>query len=233
MERLRAGLENAVLPLSLSLFVLLAGLAHLVLPVPSFTELFALLQAFFREYGLPALLVAAFIEGIFLFSFYIPGSLVIVLGVIVSADDPRRLAAIGLACWIGVNLAMVVDYAIGRYGLYRMLAGLGARAAVAGTEQWMQRFGRAAILLAAIHPNLLSLVMVCAGIARTPPLVALAEAALATALFIPVTLAIAWLALRNIAVDEANPMPVMLGLLLLWGAVLFIRGYSRKQAGLT
>ena len=41
------------------------------------------------------------------------------------------------------------------------------------------------------------------------------------------------LALRNIAVDEANPMPVMLGLLLMWGAVLFIRGYSRKQAGLT
>jgi hypothetical protein len=25
----------------------------------------------------------------------------------------------------------------------------------------------------------------------------------------------------------------MLGLLLMWGAVLFIRGYSRKQAGLT
>jgi membrane protein DedA with SNARE-associated domain len=233
MERLRAGLENALLPLCLSLFVLLAGLAHLVLPVPSFTELFALLQAFFRDYGLPALLVAAFIEGIFLFSFYVPGSLVIVLGVIISANDPRRLAAIGVVCWIGVNLAMAVDYAIGRYGLYRMLAAFGTRAAVAGTEQWMQRFGRASILLAAVHPNLLSLVMVCAGIARAPPLVALAEAALATAVFIPVTLAIAWLALRNIAIDEANPMPVMLGLLLMWGAVLFIRGYSRKQAGLT
>jgi membrane protein DedA with SNARE-associated domain len=229
VERLRAGLENALLPLCLSLFVLLAGLAHMVLPVPSFIELFALLQAFFREYGLAALLVAAFVEGLFLFSFYIPGSLVIVLGVIVSADNPRRLAAIGLACWIGVNLAMVVDYAIGRYGLHRLLAGIGATAAVASTERWMQRFGRGAIFLAAVHPNLLSLVMVCAGIARTPLLVALAEAALATAVFIPLTLTVAWLMLRNIAVDEANPLPVVLGLLLLWGAVLFIRGYSRKQ----
>jgi membrane protein DedA with SNARE-associated domain len=229
MERVRAGLENALLPLCLSLFVLLAGLAHWVLPVPSLTELFALLQAFFRAYGLWALLVAAFIEGIFLFSFYIPGSLVIVLGVIVSADDPRRLAAIGVACWIGVNLAMVVDYAIGRYGLHRLLAGLGATTAVASTERWMQRFGRAAIFLAAIHPNLLSLAMVCAGTARTPPVVALAEAALATAVFIPLTLSVVWLMLRNIVVEEANPMPVMLGLLLLWGAILFIRGYSRKK----
>jgi membrane protein DedA with SNARE-associated domain len=228
MERLRAGLENALLPLCLSLFVLVAGLAHMVLPVPSLTELFALLQAFFRDYGIPALLVAAFIEGIFLFSFYIPGSLVIVLGVIIFADDPHRLAAIGLVCWIGVNLAMIVDYAVGRYGLYRLLASFGATAAVAGTERWMQRFGRAAILVAAVHPNLLSLVMVCAGIARTPLLAALAEAALATAVFIPLTLLVAWAMLRNIAIDEANPLPVMLGLLLLWGAVLFVRGYSRK-----
>jgi membrane protein DedA with SNARE-associated domain len=229
MERVRNGLENATIPLCLSLFVLAAGLAHMVLPVPSFAELFATLQAFFREYGLPALLVAAFIEGIFLFSFYIPGSLVIVLGVIVSADDPKRLVAIGVACWIGVNLAMVVDYAIGRYGLHRLFARIGATAAVAGTERWMQRFGRAAIFLAAVHPNLLALVMVCAGIARAPLLMTLAEAAAATAAFIPLALLVAWAILRNIALDEANPLPVVLGLLLLWGAVLFIRGYSRND----
>ena len=50
----------------------------------------------------------------------------------------------------------------------------------------------------------------------------------ATAVFIPLTLLVAWAMLRNIAIDEANPLPVMLGLLLLWGAVLFVRGYSRK-----
>ena len=199
----------------LSLFVLLAGLARLVLPVPSFAELFALLQAFFRDYGLPALLVAAFLEGIFLFSFYIPGSLVIVLGVIVSADDPRRLAAIGLACWIGVNLAMVVDYAIGRYGLHRLLAGIGATAAVAGTERWMQRWSSGD--LSRRHPP--QSAVAGDGLRRHrahPMLVALAEAALATAVFIPLTLTVAWLMLRNIAVDEANPLPVVLGLLLLW-----------------
>ena len=228
MERLRNGLENAALPLCFGLFVLAAGLAHTVLPVPSFAELFGALQALFREYGLPALLVAAFLEGIFLFSFYIPGSLVIVLGVIISADDPRRLAAIGLVCWIGVNLAMVLDYVIGRYGLYRLFASLGATAAVASTQRWMQRFGRAAILLAALHPNLLALVMVCAGVARAPFLITMGAAAAATAGFIPLALFVAWLTLRSVAVDQANPLPVVLGLFLLWGAFLFVRGYSRK-----
>jgi membrane protein DedA with SNARE-associated domain len=229
MERLRNGLGNAALPLCLSLFVLTAGLAHRVLPVPSFTELFAALQAFYREYGVPALLVAAFLEGIFLLSFYIPGSLVIVLGVILSADDPQRLIAIGFACWIGVNLAMVADYAIGRYGLYRLFAGLGATAAVASTERWMKRFGRAAILVAAVHPNLLSLIMVYAGIARAPLLGTLTQAAAATAGFIPLSVIIVWLTLRNTAIEETNPLPVALGLLLLWSAVLFIRGYRGKD----
>jgi membrane protein DedA with SNARE-associated domain len=228
MQRLQDGLANAALPLCLGLVVLIAGLAHLVLPVPSIPALFAALKGFFHDYGIPALLLSAFLEGLFVFSFYVPGSLVIVFGVILAADAPERLIAIGIACWVGVTLAMIVDYAIGRFGLHRLFSALGGDAAVAGTQAWMEKWGRAAIFLAAVHPNLLALVVVCAGIARAPFGATIGAAAAASALWIPLVLLVAWSVFRAVDLGEADPLPVVLGLFALWAVALFIRGFHRS-----
>lgn len=228
MQPLRDGLANAALPLCLGLVVLLAGFAHLVLPVPSIQALFVTLKDFFQDYGIPALLLSAFLEGLFVFSFYVPGSLVIIVGVILAADAPGRLIAIGIACWVGVTLAMIVDYAIGRFGLHRLFSVLGGDAAVTGTQAWMEKWGGAAIFLAAVHPNLLALVVVCAGIARAPFLATIASAALASALWIPLMLFLSWSVFRGVDLNAADPLPVVVGLFALWAAVLFIRGFLRS-----
>ena len=123
-------------------------------------------KGFFDRYGLFALYVAAVIESLFMISFYFPGSLVVVIAILVSDRSIPALGVIVLIGWASVLTATVANYWLGKEGLYRLLLHLGSERTVIDMQAWLEKRGRWAIFLSAAHPNFLAITNICMGIAR-------------------------------------------------------------------
>ncbi|MEK7133703.1 MAG: VTT domain-containing protein [Patescibacteria group bacterium] len=123
-------------------------------------------KGFFERYGLFALYVAAVIESLFMISLYFPGSLVVVLAILVSDRSIPALGAIVVIGWASVLTATAINYWWGKEGFYRLLLWLGSERTVADMQAWLEKRGRWAIFLSAVHPNILAITNICMGIAR-------------------------------------------------------------------
>lgn len=168
---MRAALYYYVRLLALPLgFTLLFGtflVLWQLLELPSPEAVAAFVEEIFATYGAPALFLGALIEGVLLVGNYFPGLFVIFLGVIVadSASAAARAVAIATA---GLFLAHLANYALGRYGWYRLLVRLGLRAALDRSRTQLLARGPAAVYASYWMPNLAALTDTAAGIIRMP-----------------------------------------------------------------
>lgn len=162
----RQHLVSASFPLGMLLSTLLFSLLWQPLGLPSIPVMVAHVQAWFQVYGLPTILVTGFIEALFMVGMYLPGSLAIFTGILVYAQQPIMLGVITLLCWVAFMAAMVVNYALGHYGFYRLFNYLGAQLVINQMSSFLTRYGKVTFFVAAIHPNYLSAVVVCAGIGQ-------------------------------------------------------------------
>ncbi len=156
------------------------------LGLPGVDTLSDIARGFFERYGLIALYIAAVIESLFMISFYFPGSLVVVLAILVSDRSLAALGVIVLIGWASVLTATVVNYWLGREGVYRLLLHLGSEESVHEMQAWLAKRGRWAIFLSAVHPNILAITNICMGIARAGLVKSLALSFIAIAFWIPV-----------------------------------------------
>ncbi len=156
------------------------------LGLPGVDTLADIAKGFFDRFGLVALFVAAVIESLFMISFYFPGSLVVILAILVSDRSLSALTVIVLIGWASVLTATVINYWLGKEGVYRVLLKLGSEESVQTMQRWLEKRGKWAVFLSGVHPNILAITNICMGIAHAGLVRTLALSFVAIAFWIPV-----------------------------------------------
>lgn len=158
----------AGLPLVLfGVFAVLYGLWRLF-DLPEEAELVAIAREQFVRYGLVAVFLSAFLEGMLFVGWYYPGGVVIFLGISLAAGDPGRITATVLAVALALICSHAVNYALGRYGWYRLFTSLGFSDAIREMRGKVLTRGPSVIFFSYWSPNLASLTATVAGIIRYP-----------------------------------------------------------------
>ena len=234
VKKFKNWIEPATVPFSLAGLFILFIVIYRGIGLPSPSALAQITQELFSQYGVIILLIGAFLEGIFMISFYFPGSFVILLAVVVSDMTPASLLAIGLTSWFGFMLAGFANYLMGKHGYYKALLFLGKKDSVDKMRKWMDHYGNWTIFFTAIHPNYVSISLVCSGIVRDKLLPTMIVAGASLSFWIFIWILLATPIIRNVDLKNPNQSWYIVIALVLWGIVLIlwnkvvprIRGYS-------
>lgn len=137
-----------------------------VLGLPSPEEFIAIAKHFYDDYGIIVVFLAAVIEGILGVNWYLPGSAIVALGVILSAGDPFGAVVVVLVASMGFLVAYIFDYFIGKLAWYSFLSWLGIDAPLRRMRRKLEEKGPQILLSASIHPNIGALAATSAGILK-------------------------------------------------------------------
>lgn len=201
------------------------------LPPPS--EIAEIGKGLYASYGNLTLVAAAFLEGVFMINIYFPGSFVILLAVFLSDKSVAQLSLIAIFSWLGFMCAGPLNYWLGNAGFYRVLLKIGKDDIVIKMRRWMDKRGKAAVFLAAIHPNFLAVSQVCMGISSEGYRKTLMLSALSLAMWVPLWTIIFSIVLKEVDISDSNQAWYIVVIFLIWGIALVLKDsiYKRDVGG--
>ena len=153
-------------PLALILISVFFILIWKLLGLPPEEVLTNLAKEYFVKYGIMTVFIASIIEGMLVVGWYLPGGLVIFLGVILASGDVERAVSSVIATIVGFCIAYTLNYLLGKYGWYKFFIFLGLRNSLEKAEIQFQKHGFKAIIFSYWQPNLGALVSTSAGILK-------------------------------------------------------------------
>ncbi len=139
-----------------------------ILKLPPEEQLIEIMRGYFLQYGLITVFVASLIESMLLVGVYLPGGLVIFLGVILSAGNPTQATLSVVMTMLGFSIGYAVNYFLGKYGWYRVLTKFGLSESLILAQDQFAKHGYKAIWLSYWQPNLGAFVSTAAGILKAP-----------------------------------------------------------------
>ncbi|OGG77696.1 hypothetical protein A3F56_00370 [Candidatus Kaiserbacteria bacterium RIFCSPHIGHO2_12_FULL_55_13] len=139
-----------------------------LLGLPPQAEVIELARGYFQTYGLITVFICAMLEAMLLVGWYFPGSLVIVLAVVVAGNDIAQVIGVAVVTTLGFLVAYTFNYFMGEYGWYKLFAALGFREPLEKAQKQLTKYGPRAIFLTYWHPNLGALTATAAGILFVP-----------------------------------------------------------------
>lgn len=159
-------LQKLKTPILLICLFLLLILIWKVLKLPSDEVLIEMVKGYFLTYGLITVLLASIIEGMLLVGVYLPGGMVIFLGVITASGNPRQAFLSVLMTIIGLSIAYTINYFLGKYGWYKVLMRFGLSSSLQKAENDFNKYGYKAIFMSYWQPNFAALTSTGAGISN-------------------------------------------------------------------
>ncbi|HRH25243.1 MAG TPA: VTT domain-containing protein [Candidatus Paceibacterota bacterium] len=161
-------LKKLKLPILIILiFIAIIGLWK-VLGLPSEEVLIEKTREYFFKYGLITVFIASILESMLLVGWYLPGGLIIFLGVILSAGNPV-LATLSVLCTIlGFSIGYTFNYFLGYYGWHKLFIKFGLAGSLEKAKENFQKYGFKAIYASYWQPNLGALISTSAGTLRAP-----------------------------------------------------------------
>ncbi len=162
---LRYALAPIILLIIFSAFIVLYNLFRL--PPPS--ELIEIVKRYYLEHN-PYLVVflGALVEGLLFINWYLPGSIIIVLGVIFARDSGFSVLVVVFLIILGFLLTSIANYFLGKYGWYRLFLKLGLREPLEKAKARTERYGLPIVFSTYFHPNVGALTATSAGILGLP-----------------------------------------------------------------
>lgn len=161
-------LKKVALPLLFLGVFLSLYLVWKILGLPPEDGLIQMAREYFERYGLLVVFISAVIEGLLLVGWYYPGSLVIFLGVIFAGKDIPRVIAVVSVVTIGLFIAGIINFFVGRHGWYRLLLVFGLKEPLESAQHRLTKYGLSAIFISYWHPNLAALTSTSAGLLQFP-----------------------------------------------------------------
>ncbi|MDQ5893019.1 MAG: hypothetical protein QG640_29 [Patescibacteria group bacterium] len=152
------------------LFLLLSSSLNIVWKIfdlPETEVLTSIVKVWFDAYGLPILFLSSILEGMLLIGSYFPGVFVIFVSVVLSDTIPQMAAAI-LVATIGLMIAHVGNYVLGKYGWYRLLVKFGMKRSIEAAQEKLVKKGPIAIMSSYWLPSMGALTDTAAGIIQMP-----------------------------------------------------------------
>ena len=166
---MRRALKIMAFPLAvLAVFGLLYAI-WLALDLPPEETLIAIARSYLDRYGLAIVLVCAYLEALLVIGWYFPGTLVIIVALIVAAAEPVRYAETAAVGGLGLYLGQVTNFFAGKYGWYRLLLAFGLREPLENAKRRLLKYGLSAIFTTFWQANLASCISTAAGILQFSP----------------------------------------------------------------
>jgi membrane-associated protein len=161
-------LKIIAFPLGLLSFFAVLYAVWILLDLPPEETILKTARDLFDRYGVVIVLVSAFLEGLLLIGWYFPGTLVIILGLILAGADLLRLTQVGTLAATGLFAAYLVNFFVGQYGWYRLFLAFGLREPLENAQRRLTKHGLSAIFMTYWQPNLSSVVSTAAGVLQFP-----------------------------------------------------------------
>lgn len=148
------------------LIVVSLAVAWKAFNLPSAVELVPVAKIYFDRFGRIAVFFGALGEGIFLVGLYLPGTFVILLGILFAAGNFAAVAQVWAITVAGLVCAYSADYAMGRYGWYKLLAAYGLSESLEKARAKLAARGASAIFTSFWQINIASVTATAAGTLR-------------------------------------------------------------------
>ncbi len=134
--------------------------------LPSPEEIIAFTTRYYETYGYWVVLVGAIAEGALLINWYLPGSIVVALGVVFAKEAGLSVLLMLSLVVLGFFLTAVLNYFLGRYGWHHVLLKFGLKAPLEQIQLKVADKGLQILLSTYIHPNFGALAATAAGILK-------------------------------------------------------------------
>lgn len=161
-------LKYISVPLILMLMYLIFISLYSFFGLPSDEEIIASAGEYYEKYGYWTVFIGALGEGLLLLNWYLPGSIVVVLGVIFAKE--AGLSVVGMIALVvaGFFITTLINYVLGRFGWYKLLLKIGLEKPLDNIKAKTEKVGPKIIFSTYIHPNLGALTATSAGILKFP-----------------------------------------------------------------
>ncbi len=136
------------------------------LGLPKPEEIIAWVQSYYVSYGYWVVLLGALAEGILFFNWYLPGSLVVALGVTVAKSSDLNVFVMLALVITGFYITSLLNYAFGRFGWYHAFIKFGLKAPLEKVQAKVENKGLKILFTTYVHPNFGALAATSAGILR-------------------------------------------------------------------
>lgn len=141
-------------------------LIYRFLGLPTGQELIEIARNYYLDYGYITIFIASLIEGLLVVNWYLPGSFIIVLGVILSAGNPLGATIMVAIITFAFLLTSIVNYLFGRLAWHRFLLFLGLKGPLEKMKEKVKKYGLVLIFSTYFHPNIGALTALSAGILK-------------------------------------------------------------------
>jgi membrane protein DedA with SNARE-associated domain len=206
---------SATLPIFLLFLNMILLLIWLYLGDESLLAMVEFLKNLVRQYGLIALFIGTLIETLFMISIYLPGSVVIVVSVVLYENDYLSLFYVFMTIVLAALIANVANYYIGKKGLIKIFKYLGAEKAIKSAESQVQKYGKYAMFFSSINPNLLGIMSTYYGLSNVTLKKTLVHSFISTIFWVPILMLVTLL-LKDVLMSTSR------GSLLVWPIFLIL-----------
>ncbi len=135
-----------------------------ILGLPSDKEIIAFTGSYYERYGYWVVFIGALVEGALLINWYLPGSIVVAMGVIFAKQADLSVPLMLDLIILGFYSTALLNYALGRFGWYHVLLKLGLDAPLNKMKSKIEKRGLSLIFTSYIHPNIGALAATASGI---------------------------------------------------------------------
>lgn len=136
--------------------------------IPDSASMVQLLQTWYALYGYPLIFLAAFLEGTFVISFYVPGSTAVLLGAAISRTGVIQFPWVVFFATLGLVCSYCINYILGKYGWYHALSRMGLEKGLAEASKKLHTHKKKTFFLGYFHPGSASFISTAAGVSNIP-----------------------------------------------------------------
>lgn len=199
-----------------------------LLGLPPYKDLAGILQNTLATHGIWVTLLAAFIEGALLVGNYLPGGLVIFLAIISAGNNLTKIFIILGLVVLGMMLANILNYLLGRFGFYHLLVKFGMTKQLdAAKDKWVTKSFKV-IFLSYWQANLAALTATAAGILKIEFRKFLTEALIGV-VFWNILWTLFAFTLREQAVNAITNIYIIAAIALLWAIYTTIKKHRAER----
>ena len=163
-KHLKEFFKYAIIPIVILSIFAVCTTIYQYLNLPSFNEIVEFAKSSYAQYGYWVVFLGAVGEGILFANWYLPGSGVVVMSVVFAKDNGMSVFWVVNCITLGFLLTAILNYALGRYGWYKLLLKFGLKDALESAKKRTEKHGLKIIFGTYFHPNLGSLIATSAGI---------------------------------------------------------------------
>ncbi len=156
-------LNKLKLPIFIAFIAFTLVLVWNLFKFPKEQVMIEIIKSYFDKYGLVTVYVAAIIEGALFVGWYLPGSMVIFLGIILADGDVKKSFFSVVFTILGLITAYIINYFVGKYGWSKLFKILKVEIAIENAKIKYRDNDMKAIYLSYWQPNLAGLVSTAAG----------------------------------------------------------------------